>query len=268
MPPLLVVNDIPLTAIMAAGEEPKVKPRDIGNKATASDGTMRVSRQTRKIDLAFKSIPLSLTDAFSWQSFLIGEGEVWSFNSTTPGFYGCKGTGPSSSSGCTIEVATPKFGNARLRMVTTGSIVYSGVAANLFGYSTDWTVMVWRSTNGSTWTHYIVRSDGAKWVDGVQNNAASTTWLSVSSGDVTIANSEGATRYYDDLVVFPFKILGAWGPYLGAATSAYPLLPANSLKGSLVPEQTERSVLGEVESTVFRVAATTMSRLEVELKAK
>lgn len=265
--PVLKINSINVGTIIAVLEEPKGTRRDIGDNTQATDGSMRITRQTRKRDLKFKTIQLSLNDSYVWESFITGEGEVWSFDTT---LYGSKGLGPSASVLATIVAGSTKFGAGMLNLAaTTGSISYAA-AINSFGTASLWSVSVYRSTNaGVAWTHYIVRSDGAKWVDGARNDAASTTWLSVSgAGTVTIANTTGGAVQYDDLIVFPFKVLDTWPAIIFARTTAYPPLPYLDLDGDFIPEQTTRRVLGSVDESTMRVASGSKSTLNIELKAK
>lgn len=62
-----------------------------------------------------------------------------------------------------------------------------------------WTVMVWRRDGGG-WEQYIVRSDGAKFLDGIRNDALSTTWLTVTLNSVVINDS---AVDYDELTIYP-----------------------------------------------------------------
>lgn len=270
---VLTINEIVLGAIIAAGEEPKGGRRDGGGEAVATDGTTRITRSSRKRDLKFRSTFLTEADAHAWESLLIGEGEVWSFDAT---LYGSKGMGPSASSGATIVAGSAKFGAGKLNLAaTTGTITYSFPAVNMFSSSVvNWSLEVWRSTDaGASWTNYFVRGTGAtqsaKWVDGVRNDAAVTTWLTVGAdGAVTIANTTGAAVQYDDLVILPYWVLDAWPPVLGVATRAWPPLPYLDAAGTWVTEQPRRRVLGQVEDSRAKVAGLKTVRLEVELKAR
>lgn len=270
---LLVINGINLGSIIAAGEEPKGARRDIGGEVIATDGTTVITRSSRKRDLKFRTIYLTETDALAWESLLIGEGEAWSFDTS---LYGSKGLGPSASSGATVVGSATKFGAGKLNLAaTTGTISYSFPTINMFnGSQILWTISVWRSTDsGSTWTNYIVRGTAfaqvAKWVDGVRNDGASTTWLTVASdGKVTIANTSGSAVQYDDLVVLPYWVLDTWPPVLGVSARAFTPLPYLDASGTWVPEQTFRRVFGQVEDSRAKVMGTKSVRLEVELKAR
>lgn len=263
---VLSVNQINVGALIAAGDAPRVEVRDIGNEAQGADGTWRVTRSARKRDLKFKTVPLTAADALAWASLFAGEGESWSFDFS---LYGSKGLGPSANVGCTVPGGSSKFGAGKLSVpATSGSITYAA-AINSFGSTTDWTVGVWRSTDsGATWSHYLVRSDGAKWLNGARNDGTSTTWLTVSAGSVTIANTSGSAVLYDDLVVLPYKSVTAWGPTLGTATAAFSSLPLLNVAGDIVTEQATRLMLGKVTETVLKTGAGVRVGLEVELKAR
>lgn len=267
---VLSINGINAGAFLAVSQEPKGGRRDIGNEGQGSDGSMRITRQTRKRDLSALSVPLSVTDANVWESLIIGEGDVWSFDTS---LYSSKGLGPSAMVGgvnTTQQTASSKFGTGRLQVAdTSGSISYPA-AINLFGNTANWTVCVWRSIDGAfSWQHYVVRSDGAKWADGVRDDATSTTWLSVSSGVVTITNTLFFTNLYDDLIVLPFKVLDAWPPQIYARATAYPPTPYLDLTGDMITEQTTRRVLGSASDTIMKTSASTMkAKLAVEFKAK
>ncbi len=128
---ILTVNKINVGHIISVVEEPKGGRRDIGNLSEGSaDGSIRISRQGRKRDLKFKTVPLSNSDANSWEGLFIGEGDVWTFDTST-GFYSSKGLGPAINVNCSIASGSPKYGSAKLIVgATTGSILYEA-AQNL-----------------------------------------------------------------------------------------------------------------------------------------
>lgn len=263
----LAISGIDLSAIAATAQDPKGDRRDIGEAAEASDGSWRVTRQTRKRDLSFLSIPLAGSDAYAWESLITGEGHHWTFDSS---LYGSKGMGPTAGFVASQTAGTPKFGAGVLRVTaTTGTITYAA-AVNSAGGTGAWTVMVWRFESG-VWHHYVVTSAGHKWLDGVRADGTSTTWLSVSGANVTITNTAGAAQDYDDLVVLPFAVLDAWPPLVFAAASiAFSDLPFLTVAGLLVPEAATRKMAGTCSIAGVKRAGSGLAKdvqaLQVELK--
>ncbi len=130
---------------------------------------------------------------------------------------------------------------------------------------------VWRSVNsGSTWISYIIRSDGAKWIDDDRDDAVTTTWLSVTATDVQITNPTGSAVWYDHLVVLPFKVLDTWPLQINnASATPYQATPFVALEGDWVNEQATRICLGAVTDSKVKVAGVgNRSKLEVEFKAR
>lgn len=261
----LKLSGIELDAVVAASEDIKQTTRDIGEQSEASDGTMHQTRSARKLDFAFSTVPLSLAAAAAWWAFLSGEGEAWSFDAN---LYGSKGSGPSSTSGTVFQSAgAAKFGAGKLSLTNAASITWAGAAKNSFARADTWTVSLWR--NAGSWTHYVVNSAGQKWVDGVRNDAATTTFLSVSSGDVTLSNSAG-TVTFDDLVVVPYLMPTDWPAQLAAAAAAFGPLPAHLLTGDFVTEQSSRLVLGSAKESQYQKVAggVVLVTFDVELQAR
>lgn len=221
----LTINGIDVE--VAASSPPAATSEEVGERVRAFDGTLRVSRHAIKLSYEFTTPPMSRADATALRRLLMGEGHAWSFDST---LYSSKGLGGSSVTNAGQQASgSSKFGAGRLQVgATTGTITF---AASL---GSTWSVGLWRSTDGTTYTHYLVRSDGAKWVDGTRSDATATTWLSVSGGSLTIANTTGTAVYYDDLVALPFLTADTWGPMLGVATSAFSALPSLSVTGDMV----------------------------------
>jgi hypothetical protein len=268
--PWAKANGLELAKIAAIVVEPKGDRRNIGDQAQAVDGTMRLTQQAKKRDLHFTSIPLTQADAFAWESLLTGEGHVWSFDVN---LYSSKGLGPSSLTDAVIDVGSgSKFGTGALFIsLTTGTITFTGALLNTFGARPGYTVMVWRYDDGTdaTFHHYVVRSDGAKWKDGVRNDATATSWLTVSGANVTlVAGGAVDPVIYSDLVCLPFDVLDDWPTVFGVSTSAYCPTPYLDLVGKMVPEQTTRRVLGAVAESVMQSGSGARSKLDVTLQAK
>lgn len=269
---ILLVDGLNLAAIMATADTPRGPRRDIGDSGAANDGSLRVTRQTRKRDLSFKSIPLSDADAHVWESLLIGEGEAFSWDST---FYGSKGTGVNTVlfDGVTLESSTPspKFGAKYARWNNLDNRVdYDGVFTNLFGRTSEWSWMVWLYES-AVWKHYMFRSDAAIWVNGVRNDSATFPLIIDTTGGTLQLRAPDplpAAVNLDDLVTFPFKVLDSWPAIFAARTSAFPPLPYLDLTGDQITEQTARRVKGDVDDEISKTAAGVRHALQVELRAK
>ena len=236
--PFYRINQVTLPVADGSSTE---TPRDVGSTHHAFDGTPRVTRRARKRDASVRLVPMSISEAYSWEGLLCGLGESWSFDSH---LYGSKGTGPTTSTGASVG-GTGRYGAA---LVGTSSLnlVYPVPMLSTPG----WTVMFERNATAvagsGNWSHYIVRSDGAKWLNGVRADGTATAFFSAGSTSFAFAG-DGATRWYDELVVFPFKVLDAWGPSLYAQRAyAWPSLPQLHLSGNGVVEAANRTCLATV----------------------
>src|SRR5690606_25734386 len=142
------------------------------------------------------------------------------------------------------------------------------------GIMEPWTILVWRGVEnvGGTgfltpwfpaefgpassinWAHYAIRSDGAKWRNGVRFDQADTSWIKLEDGELTLVAEQPGSGYnaFDDLVILPFLapealVLGVYG--LGRP---YPRLPRIDVEGLA----TDGRVLvceGEVTDNPYRV---------------
>lgn len=234
----LTINGIDVE--VAAATPPTAGIEEVGERVRAFDGTLRVSRHALKQSFEFTTPPMLRADATALRRLLMGEGHAWSFDSN---LYSSKGLGGSSVTNAVQQASgSSKFGAGRLQVgATTGTITFAAALGS------TWSAGFWRSTNGTSWTHYLVRSDGAKWVDGSRSDGTSTTWLSVSSGSLTLANGTGSAVYYDDLYALPFLTADSWGPMLGVATSPFSALPALTVTGDLI-EGSSLTCIGMAES--------------------
>lgn len=237
--------------------EPSTAVREVGHTAQAFDGSIRKTRQALMRDLVAASTLMSAATAFAWEQLINGVGEFWSFDSH---LYGSKGQGPSVSSGCTI--GANGLHGSRVAIGSGSVLTYPGV------YESSYSVLVWRNAaaaaGAGNWASYLVRSDGAKWVDGVRNDAASTSWLTSTAGAVSLAG-DGAARWYDELTVLPFLVPDAWPPSLhglNALALAFSPLPKLYLFGTAVLEGGVRTVVGKTERGTFVQAGTPMVRVE------
>lgn len=218
MTDFLRINGIPLAVLDGSAG---LSVEEIGGLERAVDGTAITNRRAVKGSWGFTLAHSAAATALAWRDLLLGRGHRWAFDSH---LYSSKGLGPSSSSGATISATQSKFGGSSLKIVDTGSYVAAALPSG-----SPWTVLLWRYVAG--WKHYAVTSAGTKYEDGVAG-VYTTTWLSVSSGSVTLANAEGADRYYDDLVVLPCIVPATWPASVfgyGAAFSPLAKLYADGL---------------------------------------
>jgi hypothetical protein len=274
--PWIVANGLELAPLAGTSSEPKGERRDIGERDQAVDGTLRATQQTRKRDVKFTSVPLIQSDAMAWESYLTGEGHSWSFD--TLGLYSSKGLPPTAITAATVVSSgsgyVPKFGGKFLLLgASTGTVSWANATLNTFGSGAPgWTFSVYRFNDEADagYVNYVFRSDGAKWVNGVRNDAYNfSAWFAVSSGHITLTWNGGADDIaFDDMFLLPFKVLDSWPPLFAARTAAFSPLPYLDVTGGLIAEQATRRVIGSVAETLVATASGTRSRLDVELKAK
>ena len=228
----LAINGIEFPAEVQTLMEP---PRLIGSTSVADDGSAVRSEQGTKLDFEFNSLPMSAADAHAWANLIRGHGHRFGFET----FYAASGLGPVAGYvGATLITTHPKFGTKNLNLAaTTGTISFAAALGSF------WTVLVWRYESAA-WHHYTVNSAGQKWVDGVRNDAATTTWLSVTSGTATIANTSGAAVEYDELVLLPFVTPTSWPEVWGVSAVAFSDLARLNVTGDAVAESGTRVMIG------------------------
>lgn len=221
-------------------------PRDIGEQTIALDGSQRRTRIASKRDCSFDTYALPVATSLAWELLLRGFGETFEFNSS---LYGSKGTGPTLVGSVVASATYAKFG-AKSMKVPTGAGP-ANTAQFVFATPTASTVCCWQKyDNSDPWQHFVVTSTGKKWVDGSRNDAASTTWLTLSSGTVTFTGTiTSEDMFVDDFVWLPFEVPTDWPPVWGVASSAFSLLPFLTLAGQAVGEASTRSVIGNVSAS-------------------
>lgn len=183
--------------------------------------------------------PIDAETADSFEGLLEGRGHHFSFDGANAGAWSDAGLGPESGSTYTIG-APGKIGSGKL--VITVNVVWN---ANLIDNKS--TVLYWRSDDaGATWEHIVVRSDGAKWADGVRADATATAELTVSNGAVAFTNA----YEIDDLVILPFVLAETHAEqfYVWSNAGALPFspLPRLTVDGDFLGAGRETTVLGNV----------------------
>lgn len=235
----LKVNGIDVAPIVMAGNPPKGERRDIGEQAVAASGAMRTTRQVRKRDISFDTVPLSGADAHAWEALLAGEGHVWSFDTS---LYSSKGLAPSTLGSVVLSSEQYVFGGKSAKI---DNVAANTVFTSVWTYAA--TVAFRYAVSPAAFTHYVIRSDGAKWVNGTRNDAASTPFLTLQSTGFTFVGSGTEKRFWDDVVAFPFLMPTSWPAQLWSAPiDAYPNTPYLTVYGDMVREASTRRMLGTV----------------------
>jgi hypothetical protein len=248
----LMVNSWPIEIIATDGQR---SVEEIGTRGRAASGKMRRTDRAQKEVFEGTTVPLTHEVATSVEYLLRGIGWVHHFNSSL--YSAVKETGPEPNYDVSIgSTGTTKFGNKVIAGVTTNTVVLE------YDYSLDevdaWTLMWWQQSGTSgTWNHYVKRSSGNAWLDGVQSNPGTASVI-VTSGVVqlkgcTNAGGTGTTQCWDDLVVLPWLIADESIQHFAARTAAFSDLPRLLVTGES-QQQTEIEVEGRLKSGRFIAA--------------
>lgn len=227
--PWFAVNGIELAGITAIASAPTTEGRDVGAQDEAADGSLILTRQARKRDFSFTSRPIAGDDARSWAGLLTGEGHVWSFDA---GHYSSKGV---TGAGGTVQSTVKKYG-AKALQVSAADVWLSNPIEN----EGEWTLAVWHRVDSGAFKHEVVRSDGARWVDGVRDDAYTVDGAADFSDDCVVLENASGTHYYDDLVFSPYLWLEDWAEQVYASGLPFGPAPFLTASGRLVPEAESR----------------------------
>jgi hypothetical protein len=104
----------------------------------------------------------------------------------------------------TFQGTTTKFGTHAISVTAAAGDV------DVVAVGSRYTVAAWTKVGAGDWEHHILRSDGAKWVDGVRNDSA-TLQIAIDTGIFELLDDGAATVYFDELVYLPFRIADGWG---------------------------------------------------------
>ena len=197
------------------------EPERIGPRKRAIDLTLRTSTRGIKRTWKFETPPLRPDVAAALVGLLQGRGHYWSFDED---LYSSKGLGPVAGYNATQSTTGGKYGGK----VDVTSLSYAA------GLPAKWTILVARRS-GTVWENYAVRSDGAKWLNGVRNDALSTTWLSVANGVLTLT---GSPTSYDELIVLPYLAVEAQIQAFHTRAAPFSSLPRLILSGNMLGNDT------------------------------
>lgn len=261
------INGIPLPV---SNNESNKEPILIEDAQRMEDGSLFVDRRAEKTRWKVKLAPQTPTYAGAWRKLIHGDGHYWSFDSH---LYSSKGLGPSGSTGAYSQPSTAYLGSSGVFQEAGSDLSFTALPSA----TSPWTVGLVRKVGGGAWIHYFINSASQKWVDGVRNDAASTTFASMSSGVLTVAADAVSNTLLDELVIYPFALPTDWPPYLyafqntGAGGVQIGSLRQLKLGGTIVSDGTTRTVIGRVtaeddmRSKVSGVN-TPLSKLTVELE--
>lgn len=159
------------------------------------------------------SYPLSASEAGSLEGLLDGRGNHIDFEASV---FGSMGLGPKPGETLTVtSTASGKWGN------------YGAVTALTYGTGyTKWSAMYWRNPGGGWTDHWVHRSDGDDFLNGVATGTAHSWFTGSADGDLVF----GACNI-DDLVIFPFLLDAGHIASIYAWASEFPDLPALSAVG-------------------------------------
>lgn len=190
----------------------------VGERSPTLLGGLRNRKMAHRIELDITTAAMTSEDAECLLGLLSGNNHVFPFNAD---LWSTIGLPPVTGWTASISATQSKFGGYSASIT---SITWPVAFVESPGV---WTVLVSR-WNGSSWDDYVVRSDGAKWINGVRNDATSTTWLTFNTGAGTGAIAlTGSPTYYDEVCFFPFMVSTTFATsvYAFRATTAMPTTP-------------------------------------------
>lgn len=184
------------------------RPERVGSQGRSSGGQLRRTVRAHKDSWAFSTIRLAEAKAEALIHLLKGEGWHWSFEDAGASdawqYADGKGTGYTAVTGTPARsTAQAKFDAASLLLNDTEEVRWPLNLVN-----GQWSAMAWWY-NGTTWAHYAQAGNTPEGDLFYDNGAVGTErdfFLRESDGDFTLRNVDGADRYIDDLVVFPWLL--------------------------------------------------------------
>lgn len=248
----LTINSWPIPIKLGNGERIR---ETIGGLSRGAGNSLRASDRASKPGTRFTTTILDRETCETLEKLFSRHeaGHHFPFNADLYSAVG--GVGPEAGYTVSVEATgTTKFGNKLIASVTTNTVILQ-YALELTG---EYTIMWWQQSGISgTWNHFVKRSSGDSWIDGVQSNPG-TASVVVSSGTLqlkgcTNAGGTGTTQCFDDLVVLPFYLADDAIPYFAARTSPFSDLPRLLVAGDF-DRSSEFAVVGEFEKTTLAKA--------------
>jgi hypothetical protein len=234
---LLKLNGVDVEATASEWE-----PVTLGEMTRSLNGAPRSTAKVRKKNLRYTSSLLTLPHAQALRGLIEGDGHVLSFedaSSPTAYLYTSREVPPLAAAG----VSRAASGGVR---TDSCLVVPGGVYATWeLGDLSTATYLFWVEAQGPgdaqpymEWNHFIYRSDGTHWRNGVLNASGPEDTFypeahllaEFSEGTLTLGFQGGVEglRRYAEVVVLPYLIPTEWGAgmYAFHAARAWPRLPA------------------------------------------
>lgn len=269
MAKMLRVNGIECHVLSGSASH---KPNPFHDDTRAEDGTLLFNRQTIKESFRFTIAHRTPSEAIAWRQLLMGEGQVWNFDTTA---YSSKGVAPTSLAFWSIG-ATAKYGAGALQLTAlTGSVVFPAIVSPLKGGNPRTSIAFWRRVGAGAFQHILLTSDGDAFVNGSLSGSPFSTWgvtFTSATGVWTLAADAASTTYIDDVVIVPFVIPSTWVADWYGYGSAFSQLAQLFIDGDLVDANLiTRTVIGKVSDVLPMMAYSgafyqSLRTLEVELE--
>ncbi|WP_224364205.1 hypothetical protein [Hyalangium versicolor] len=210
----LQVNGVPLACTASEYE-----PVRLGEVTRSFNGAPRSSVRTRKRDYRFTTGLLTLAEAELVRALVEGEGHVWNFEDYSVA--SSRGLVPDYVKEAYLEDGNTRYGDWKLVLSWVGTMRWQTLLPS------TWTLMGWHAQAGVDvrYTHYTLRSDGAKWSDGGRDNSRPVPFEVLFGGSVRVFSMYGGEEYLDELVALPYAVPDTWVPRLYALHAARPFPP-------------------------------------------
>ncbi len=187
---------------------------------------------------SFRTVPCEPDVANAVECLVDGVGHSWTFDES---LFSSRGRAPASTSGAAIV-----SGGDHLSCMEVSTSISWDLTRGIYPIDRLWTILVSRLET-AVWHRYVVRSDGAKWLDGVRNDALSTTWLTMVDGTLTITDT---AQKYDEMHCYacemPDAAIESFYAYQ-TTVDALPALPGLAADGDFITPRLA-TVIGRVEA--------------------